>query len=195
MARAAGARRARRKACVNAIVYQQVSIHAAGAILRRVIERYAATLRIDGAELYAFPGPQTLLDADADELRGLGLSINKVVSVQALARAILDGAIDEAQLARLPTPALMDALVTHRGIGPWTAAVIALRGFARLDLFPMNDSGVARSIRDLAGETGVDVEALLSTLGEQRGMLYYHLLIGRLVARGDVELRAPVEKA
>ena len=183
------------EACVNAIVYQQVSIHAAGAILRRVIERYADTRRIDGAELYAFPGPETLLDADAGELRGLGLSVNKVVSVQAVARAILDGAIDETQLMRLPTPALMDALVVHRGIGPWTAAVVALRGFGRLDLFPMNDSGVARSIRDLSGETRVDVEMLLATLGEQRGMLYYHLLIGRLVARGDVELRTPVEKA
>jgi DNA-3-methyladenine glycosylase II len=73
--------------------------------------------------------------------------------------------------------------------------VVALRGFGRLDLFPMNDSGVARSIRDLSGETRVDVEMLLATLGEQRGMLYYHLLIGRLVARGDVELRTPVEKA
>jgi DNA-3-methyladenine glycosylase II len=176
------------EACVNAIVYQQISIHAAGAILRRVIERYSAPVVIDDGALYAFPGPQTLIDADAEDLRGLGLSINKVVSVRAVARAILDGAIDEAALTLLPTPELLAALVEHRGIGPWTAAVIALRGFGRLDLFPMNDSGVARSVRDLSGSSTVDVEALLEQLGEQRGMLYYHLLLGRLVARGDVEL-------
>ena len=82
----------------------------------------------------------------------------------------------------------MAALTTHRGIGPWTAAVVALRGFGRLDLFPMNDSGVAKSVRDLSGERDVDVEALLARLGPQRGMLYYHLLLGRLAARGDVEL-------
>jgi DNA-3-methyladenine glycosylase II len=90
----------------------------------------------------------------------------------------------------LPTAELMASLATHRGIGPWTAAVIALRGFGRLDLFPMNDSGVARSVKDLSGSTHVDVEALLRRLGQQRGMLYYHLLLGRLVARGDVELAA-----
>ena len=118
------------------------------------------------------------------------MSINKVVSVRRVARAILDGAIDEAALTLLPTPDLMAALVAHRGIGPWTAAVIALRGFGRLDLFPMNDSGVARSVRDLSGRTDVDVEALLAQLGAQRGMLYYHLLLGRLAARGDVELAA-----
>ena len=176
------------EACVNAIVYQQVSIHAAGAILRRVIERYAVPVVIGESRLFAFPSAHTIVDADAEELRGLGLSVNKVVSVRAVARAILDGTIDEAALATFPTPDLMAALVAHRGIGPWTAAVIALRGFGRLDLFPQNDSGVARSIRDLAGTADVDVAALLEQLGEQRGMLYYHLLLGRLAARGEVRL-------
>ncbi len=178
------------EACVNAIVYQQISIHAAGAILRRVIEYCSTPVAIEDGQLFAFPGPRTLVDADAEELRGLGLSINKVVSVRAVARAILDGAIDEAALTLLPTPELMAALAAHRGIGPWTAAVIALRGFGRLDLFPMNDSGVARSVRDLSGRADVDVDALLAQLGKQRGMLYYHLLLGRLAARGDVELAA-----
>jgi DNA-3-methyladenine glycosylase II len=178
------------EACVNAIVYQQVSIHAAGAILRRVIERYALALPDGDARLHVFPPPRTLLGADPGELRALGLSANKVASVQAVAQAIVDGALDEVALAALPTLALMDALAAHRGIGPWTAAVIALRGFGRLDLFPMNDSGVARSIRDLAGTHDLDVPALLAQLGAQRGMLYYHLLLGRLAARGEVELAA-----
>ena len=181
------------EACVNAIVYQQISIHAAGAILRRMIERYAESLLAGGEALHAFPGPQTFIDADGDDLRALGLSVNKIVSVRHVARAILEGAIDEEALTLLPTPELMESLTIHKGIGPWTAAVIALRGFGRLDLFPMNDSGVARSIKDLSGVSDVDVEALLALLGKQRGMLYYHLLIGRLVARGDVELRSPME--
>jgi DNA-3-methyladenine glycosylase II len=178
------------EACVNAIVYQQISIHAAGAILRRVVERYSTPFDLGVARLHAFPPPRTLADADAEELRGLGLSINKVVALRVVARAVIDGEIDEADLAELPTPELLEALVTHRGIGPWTAAVIALRGFGRLDLFPMNDSGVARSVRDLSGGGEVDVPALLALLGAQRGMLYYHLLLGRLAARGDVELAA-----
>jgi DNA-3-methyladenine glycosylase II len=116
------------------------------------------------------------------------LSINKVTSLRTVARAVLEGTIDEAALMLLPTAELMTSLAAHRGIGPWTAAVIALRGFGRLDLFPMNDSGVARSVKDLSGRTDVNVEELLARLGAQRGMLYYHLLLGRLVARGEVEL-------
>jgi DNA-3-methyladenine glycosylase II len=178
------------EACVNAIVFQQISIHAAAAILRRIIERYAVPVVTGEARMYGFPGARTIVDADAEELRGLGLSINKVVALRTVGRAILEGAIDEPVLATYPTAELAAALAAHKGIGPWTAALIALRGFGRLDLFPMNDSGVARSVRDLAGGVAVDVPAVLEQLGEQRGMLYYHLLLGRLAARGEVELGA-----
>jgi len=99
---------------------------------------------------------------------------------------VLDGELAEAELIALPTPEAIERLVGFRGIGPWTAAVICLRGLGRLDLFPEKDSGVALSLRALSGEPDVDTAAILATLGPQRGMLYYHLLLGRLAARGDL---------
>ncbi|HEY4441334.1 MAG TPA: hypothetical protein VGN14_12820 [Candidatus Elarobacter sp.] len=173
---------------VNAVVYQQISIHAAGAILRRVIERYAVVRDVGGVALAPFPSAATLLDADPPELRALGLSVGKINALKAVARALEDQELDEFALAELPTPELLAALVAHKGIGPWTAAVIALRGFARLDLFPMNDSGAAAALRRLSGETDVAVEPVLAALAPQQGMLYYHLLIARLAERGEVAL-------
>lgn len=73
-----------------------------------------------------------------------------------------------------------------KGIGPWTATVILLRGLGRLDVFPMNDSSVARNLTLVAGGIPFDVAATLEALGAQRGMLYYHLLLARLEARGEV---------
>jgi DNA-3-methyladenine glycosylase II len=61
-----------------------------------------------------------------------------------------------------------------------------LRGLGRLDLFPQNDSGAARSLALAAPGIAVDVEAVLATLGPWRGLLYYHLLLARLEARGEV---------
>jgi DNA-3-methyladenine glycosylase II len=176
------------EAIVNAVVFQQVSIHAAAAILRRLIERYEPLRQIGPIALAPFPGPQIIADADPLELRAVGLSVNKVVALRSLARAVLDGALDEGRLECLPTAEIAAQLVTFKGIGPWTAAVIALRGFGRLDTFPLNDSGVARSLRELADDAAFDVGSLLTELGPQRGMLYYHLLIGRLAARGDIAL-------
>ena len=176
------------EAVVNAVVYQQISITAAGAILRRVVERYTTPRDVDGVRLHPFPAARTLLDAEATELRALGLSMNKVNALKAAAAAIEDHALDEAALAPLSTPDLLAALTEHTGIGPWTAAVIALRGLGRLDVFPMNDSGAAAGFRRLSGDPGVEPEPIIARLVPQQGMLYYHLLIGRLAERGEVVL-------
>jgi DNA-3-methyladenine glycosylase II len=179
------------EAVVNAVVFQQVSIHAATAILRRVIERYSPLHPAGPLLLAVFPSPETIAGADAAELRALGLSVNKVVALRTLARAVLDGELDGERLDAVPTEELTAHLTGFKGIGPWTAAVIALRGFGRLDVFPLNDSGVARSLKDLSGDPATDAAAILARLGSQRGMLYYHLLLGRLAARGDIALAAP----
>jgi DNA-3-methyladenine glycosylase II len=175
----------------NAVVYQQVSIHAAGAILRRVIERYAVPAEANGVRLFPFPAPRTLLDADPAEMRGLGLSVNKINALKAVGAAIESGELDEAALEPLSTPELIAALVAHKGIGPWTGAVVALRGFGRLDVFPMNDSGAEAGLRKLSGDPNVRVEPIISTLSPQQGMLYYHLLLGRLDATGEISLATP----
>ena len=81
-----------------------------------------------------------------------------------------------------------DAVLLLRGvksIGPWTAAVILLRGIGRLDMFPGNDSGVAANLALVAGER-VDAVPVVETLGSQRGMLYFCLLLARLEARGEI---------
>ena len=172
----------------NAVVYQQVSIHAAAAILRRVIERYAVPVETNGVRLFAFPQPRTLLDADPVDLRAAGLSVNKINALKAVGAAIESGDLDESTLEPLSTPDLIAALVAHKGIGPWTGAVVALRGFGRLDVFPMNDSGAEAGLRKLSGDPNVRVEPIIAALSPQQGMLYYHLLLGRLNTTGEIAL-------
>ena len=172
----------------NAVVYQQVSIHAAGAILRRTIERYAVQVEANGVQLFAFPQPRTLLDADPAELRSVGLSVNKINALKAVGAAIESGELDESKLEPLSTPNLIAALVAHKGIGPWTGAVVALRGFGRLDIFPMNDSGAEAGLRKLSGDPDVRAEPIIAALSPQQGMLYYHLLLGRLNTTGEIAL-------
>lgn len=172
------------EACVNAIVFQQVSLHAASAILRRGIEALGAPVDVDGVRLYAFPDERAFAEADEGTLRAAGFSTAKVATLRRVADALGAKTLDEAMLEERTSPQASALLCTIRGIGPWTAAVILLRGLGRLDVFPQNDSGAARSLRALAGEAEVDVEAALASLGNVRGLLYYHLLLARLEASG-----------
>jgi len=173
------------EACVNAIVFQQVSLHAAGAILGRVVRALGTPVVHDGTTVYAFFTPRALVDAGDELLRAAGLSVAKIATLRRVAGALEDGTLDESTLAALDSVEASRRLCAIKGIGPWTAAVVLLRGLGRLDVFPQNDSGVARSLRALTDEP-VDVASALDALAPEQGMLYYHLLLARLEARGDL---------
>jgi DNA-3-methyladenine glycosylase II len=54
-----------------------------------------------------------------------------------------------------------------RGIGPWTANYVLLRGAGHRDAFPIGDSGINRAVRALYGlERKPDVD-YLTALGER----------------------------
>ena len=50
----------------------------------------------------------------------------------------------------------------------------------------MNDSSVIRNLAFVAGAAPLDIGPVLTALGPQRGMLYYHLLLARLDLRGEI---------
>ncbi len=70
----------------------------------------------------------------------------------------------------------------------WSAANILLRGFGRLDVFPMGNTGVAQNIKHLSGDPQINLEEVLLEPGDMRGMLYFHLLFGKL--RGHASFSA-----
>ena len=128
-----------------------------------------------------FPTIESLQGANDVVLSAAGVSANKLATLRRVAEALLTGKLDEATLEALPSPDAVTLLCRIKGIGPWTATVILLRGLGRLDVFPMNDSSVVRNL-ELVG--GADVDHVLDALGRQRGVLYYHLLLARLAERG-----------
>jgi DNA-3-methyladenine glycosylase II len=174
------------EACVNAIVFQQISLHAASSIMGRLTMGLSEPVERSGVRLYPFPSPEQILSAPDRLLRGAGLSAGKLATLRRVCDALGERALDETRLETLPSPDAGALLRSIKGIGPWTAAVVLLRGLGRLDVFPENDTSVARNLMLVGGPAALDVATLLDTLGPERGMLYYHLLLGRLETRGDL---------
>ncbi len=183
------------EAICNAVIYQQVSLEAATSTMRRFIAHFSrpVSFPVSFADylLYTFPAPASVLQTEPDFLRTLGLSANKARALQEAAAALLAGQLRAEDVEALPSPEAMARLTALRGIGPWTAAVILLRGFGRLDVFPAGDSGARRNIQGMLGSDGdgdAALESLPARLGRWRGMLYYHLLLWRLNQRGIIRL-------
>ena len=174
------------EAFVNVIAFQQVSLHAASAIVRRLIVAFSQPLESDGMSLYTFPSAEQVVGAEDVLLRATGLSAGKVATLRRAGEALASATLDESMLEERASPDAAALLRQINGIGPWTATVILLRGLGRLDVFPMNDTSVARNLALVAGAVPLDVDSILRALGPQQGMLYYHLLLARLEARGEV---------
>jgi DNA-3-methyladenine glycosylase II len=181
------------EACASAIVFQQLSLYSASAIMRRVLLALGTTVEFEGVPLASFPSAQIVLAADDAVLAAAGLSAGKRATLRRVADAIATGALSEATLEAGSSADAASVLRDIKGIGPWTAAVILLRGLGRLDVFPGNDSSVAANLALVAGES-VDAGPVADALGSQRGMLYFHLLLARLEARGEIGRASDVSR-
>ncbi len=168
---------------VNVVAFQQLSLQAASTIVRRLIVSSGPAIECDGVALRAFPQPGVFLATADRNLRDVGLSANKIATLRRAGEALVSGQLNLASLEHSPSPEAAALLQKIKGIGPWTASVILLRGLGRLDVFPMNDTSVAQNLALVAGSTPVDIDRVVDTLRPQQGLLYYHLLLARLEAR------------
>jgi DNA-3-methyladenine glycosylase II len=120
---------------VQAIVYQQLAGAAASAIHGRLVAALGGTV-----------DPEPLLDLTDEEMRAVGLSRNKMLSLRDLAAKTIDGTVvlTPRGLARQSDEEIIARLSTVRGVGRWTAEIFLLFRLQRLDVWPTGDLGVRR---------------------------------------------------
>ena len=123
------------EALVRAIVFQQLAGAAAAAIYGRL--RAALNGHIE---------PESLHTLSEEQLRIIGLSKAKALSVRELAAKVLDGTVSLSRrvLGRQTDDEVEACLRTVRGIGPWTAQVFMMFQLGRLDIWLTSDLGVRR---------------------------------------------------
>lgn len=151
---------------VIAILGQQISLIAMGAIKRRMVERLGLAATFGGRTYYAFPTPEALAEADHAQLLALAFSQRKAEYVRDLARLVASGDLDLEALRGLPHHEIREQLVALRGIGPWTAEYVLLRGFAYPDALPAGDAGLRRQITRLYALPAPPTEAEIIARGE-----------------------------
>jgi 3-methyladenine DNA glycosylase/8-oxoguanine DNA glycosylase len=166
------------EAFANVVLFQQVSLASGVAILRRLVASLSPAVEAHGAVLRAFPAAATLADAPDALLRAAGLSAAKARTLRFAAAAVADGTLRHGDHQRLASDALVERLRAIPGVGPWSANLVALRYFGRLDVFPPGDVAAVKALTDL------DAEALVERFGPWRGMLYFLLFARRMVTAG-----------
>src|SRR5690606_31533628 len=81
------------------------------------------------------------------KLQRAGLSLPKIRTFKTVARAVHDGAIDLDALGEMPAEEAHAALVSIKGIGPWTADIYLLFCIGHADAFPAGDLALQEAAR------------------------------------------------
>ncbi|MGS0624693.1 DNA-3-methyladenine glycosylase family protein [Ralstonia sp. VS2407] len=145
------------EALIRAIAYQQLHAKAGDAILGRFLALYPAA---------AFPAPQQVLATDEAALRTCGFSGTKLATIRGIAQAALDGVVPTREQAlSMPDEALIDRLVTLRGVGRWTVEMLLIYTLERSDILPADDFGVRDGYRRLKRLDTTPTRKQMETLG------------------------------
>jgi DNA-3-methyladenine glycosylase II len=124
---------------------QQLSVASAGAIWSR---------------FEVLPGalePGGYLGLTEAEVRGVGFSRGKFLTVRAVAEAVTDGRLNFAALEELSAEEAVASLVAIRGVGPWTAEIYLMFCAGHPDIFPSGDLALQKAV---AHALGLDVRPI-----------------------------------
>jgi O-6-methylguanine DNA methyltransferase len=124
-------------ALAEAIVYQQLTGRVAATIFGRLCALFPGSQK--------GPTAEQILGASDDELRGVGLSRSKVLSLRDLARRAAGGEIPTlSEIRRMEDEAIIERLTQVRGVGRWTAEMVLIFHLGRPDVLPVDDYGVRK---------------------------------------------------
>jgi DNA-3-methyladenine glycosylase II len=95
--------------------------------------------------------PESFLSLEDGELKRIGFSGQKAGYARGLARSLLDRELDLAALHEMDNEAARSALISIRGIGPWTADIYLLMAMLRPDVWPGGDLALVAALQRLKG--------------------------------------------
>jgi AraC family transcriptional regulator, regulatory protein of adaptative response / DNA-3-methyladenine glycosylase II len=130
---------------LRTVLGQHASLRTARMRTARLVETFGTPLEQPvGTVTHLFPAAAVLAEADPKAFAGPGLRRD---ALQTLAARLSNGDV-RVDAGSDPREALT-RLLAIRGIGPWTAAYVAMRGFHDPDAFPQSDAGLRHAINAL----------------------------------------------
>jgi DNA-3-methyladenine glycosylase II len=132
---------------MKCLIHQQLNLKVAYRLTERFVKTFGT--QIDGVWFY--PRPEDIAALSYDELKQLQLSGRKAEYIIDTSRLIVEGKLSLEELAHKSEEEVMEALLSIRGIGPWTVQNFLLFGLGKPNVFPKADIGLQRAIQRLLG--------------------------------------------
>jgi DNA-3-methyladenine glycosylase II len=119
----------------KSIIGQQISVAAANSVFLKFKKKCDNKIN-----------PKTVSKLSAKQLKGCGLSRQKVLGIKSLAKQILNKSFNPKLIKNMSDEEAIDYLSNLRQIGRWSAEMILLFTYNRSDIWPVQDIGLLRAI-------------------------------------------------
>ncbi len=159
---------------VYSVLMQRAPVALAAALRSRFLARFGKRVVVAGRTLHATPSLGELASLGEDEVaRAIG-NRAKAARIVAAARGVHE--LGEAFLRAAPYAVARDALLAIRGLGPFSAGAILLRGLGRMDELPWSER-FARTAEELY-ERPIDRDAITARYGPHVGYWSFYMMTG-----------------
>lgn len=122
-------------ALCQAIVSQQLSSKAAETIFRRFKELFDRKI----------PTATAVLKLTDEQLRGVGISPQKMRYIRDLAEKFEGGHVPTRKLSKMSDDEVIAALIQVKGLGVWTVQMFLIFVLNRPDVLPVDDLGIRKA--------------------------------------------------
>lgn len=134
-------------------IYKEVWLDPFDSLSRQIIGQQISNKALLGilcrVELYL--NPDSILKMDIVELRELGVSERKGMTLKEIARLAKAGRLDKERLALLSDEEIIAELTAIKGIGRWTAEMFLLFCLERKSILSYGDYGIRKGIMTVYG--------------------------------------------
>lgn len=128
------------------VIGQQINLTFAHKIKTRLVHRYGDCIEQDDSKYYCFPSPQTILNADRDELVAMQFSKQKINYLYNISEAFYSGQLNRDDLLSLNKSQQMETLLAIKGIGPWTANYVSMKSLRDMTCIAYGDTGLSSAL-------------------------------------------------
>ena len=165
---------------ISFIISQRKSVPAIRTSVERLSEKFGKPIESELGRRYAFPAPEALANASEEELSSCALGY-RVPYVRGAARDVCEGRLNLSECSALDTGELIELFMREKGVGIKVASCIALFGYHRLDVVPV-DVWMKRVIDDIyGGELPLEYRNYAGVI--QQYLVHYARLVG--LGRGE----------
>jgi DNA-3-methyladenine glycosylase II len=129
------------------IIGQQINLHFAYKIKRRLVENYGDFVEYENARYWIFPAPEKIKTLPITELRALQFSNKKAEYLIDVADAFVRNILNKEILSALPDFASRQKMLTAIcGIGIWTANYVLMKSLKEPSCIPYGDAGLLNAL-------------------------------------------------